>query len=99
MKLVAFFLSIIQVFLSFLLHNDLIEIEILQWLISIFYIPLYLVLLCFGGVFESLLGVGLLKSGMIFPYLENELWLAGVPIMYPVNFFLLKLAGRFQLRA
>ncbi len=55
-RLVALFLSIVQAYGSYLLHNDLINIEILKWIFSIVYIPLYLILLCIGGLLELMFG-------------------------------------------
>ncbi len=97
-RLVALFLSIVQAYGSYLLHNDMINIEILKWIISIVYIPLYLILLCIGGLLELIFGWSLLKGGVIFPYLNDALWLVGLVVLLPLNLTLLRLWGSFKQR-
>ncbi|PNM63760.1 hypothetical protein [Vibrio mimicus] len=96
--LVAFFLSIVQAYGSYLLHNDMMNIEILKWIISIVYIPLYLILLCVGGLLEVIFGWRVLKGGIVFPYLNDELWLVGILVLLPLNLLLLRLWGSFRQR-
>ncbi|EPM3870528.1 hypothetical protein ACTJ2V_003498, partial [Vibrio cholerae] len=96
--LVALFLSIAQAYGSYLLHNDMINIEILKWIISIVYIPLYLMLLCIGGLLELMFGWSLLKGGVIFPYLNDALWPVGLVVLLPLNLTLLRLWGSFKQR-
>ena len=98
MILVASIFSIVQAYLACLLHNNLISIEILQWIVSVVYIPLYFVLLLIGGLLEAAFGVSLLKGGVIFPYLHDALWIVGSIILLPLNLWLLKLGNRWKLR-
>ncbi|EOK5711769.1 hypothetical protein ACWLZS_004556 [Vibrio parahaemolyticus] len=98
MILLASIFSIVQAYLAFLLHNDLISIEILQWIVSVVYIPLYFVLLLIGGLLEVTFGLSLLKGGVVFPYLHDALWMFGGIILLPLNLWLLKLGIRWKLR-
>ncbi|EMB48626.1 Uncharacterised protein [Vibrio mimicus] len=96
--LVAFFLAIVQTYGSYLLHNDMMNIEILKWIISIVYIPLYFILLCVGGLLEVMFGWRALKGGVVFPYLNDALWLVGILVLLPLNLTLLRLWGSFKPR-
>ncbi|HAS6168306.1 TPA: hypothetical protein I7158_22065 [Vibrio vulnificus] len=96
--LVAFALSIVQAYCAYLLHNDLIQIEILQWIVSVVYIPLYFALLLIGGLLESIFGLPLLKGGVAFPYLSDVLWIVGVVILLPFNLWFFKLIQHFKQR-
>ena len=83
-------LAVVQAYTSYLLHNDVIQFAPLQWIISLFYIPLYIILLFIGGVLESLFSVSLFRSGVIFPYLRDVLWLVGAVVLLPVNYLLVR---------
>ncbi len=98
MILAAFIFSVAQAYLAYLLHNEMISIEIFQWIVSVVYIPLYFVLLLIGGLLEAVFGVSLLRGGVVFPYLHDSLWLIGSVILLPLNLWLLKLSIRFKLR-
>ena len=98
MTLVASIFSMVQAYLAYLLHNDLISIEIFQWIVSVIYIPLYFVLLLFGGLLEVSFGLSLLKGGSVFPYLHDALWIVGSIMLLPLNLWLLKLGVRRRLR-
>ncbi|OEE76955.1 hypothetical protein A1OQ_22155 [Enterovibrio norvegicus FF-162] len=96
--LVAFLLSIVQAYCLYLLHNDLIQTAILKWVVSLLYIPLYVVLLLIGGLLEGFFGLHVLKGGVAFPYLNDVLWLFGIVILLPLNLWLLRLFVRFKQR-
>ncbi|WP_038882515.1 hypothetical protein [Vibrio jasicida] len=88
MILVAFIASTVQASLAYLHHNDLISVEIFQWMVSVIYIPLYFVLLLIGGLLEVVFGLNLLKGGVAFPYLHGVLWAVGSLLLLPLNLWL-----------
>ncbi|MCR9366087.1 hypothetical protein [Vibrio antiquarius] len=98
MILVAFIFSIVQASLAYFLHNDMISVEMFQWIVSVIYIPLYFVLLLIGGLLEVVFGLNLLKGGVVFPYLHDALWAVGGILLLPLNLWLLKLGARCKLR-
>ena len=98
MILVASIFSIVQAYLAYLLHNDLISMEIFQWIVSVVYVPLYFVLLLIGGLLEATVGLSLLKGGVAFPYLHDALWIVGSIILLPLNLWFLKLGACCKLR-
>ncbi len=87
---IAAILSFAQAYSAYLLHNDQIKIEIIQWVVSIFYIPLYFLLLAISGMLEPLSGLSLIKGGVVFPYLHDVVWLFSLAILFPINLYLLK---------
>ncbi|OEE61271.1 hypothetical protein A1OQ_22135 [Enterovibrio norvegicus FF-162] len=80
--------SSFQAYLSYLLHSDQIQVVALQWVISVFYMPLYTVLLILSGGIESISGWNIGPTGM--GYLQNEIWFLGAIILIPVNYILSK---------
>lgn len=94
-RLVAFFFSIVQAYCAYLLHHDLVQFPMMQWIVSIFYIPLYALLLLVGVLLEALFGLHLLKGGVVFPYLSDILWMLGGALLIPLNIWLLRLLKRF----
>ncbi|MDN3617186.1 hypothetical protein ACFFUS_15610 [Vibrio gallaecicus] len=98
MILVAFIASSVQASLAYSLHNDMISMEIFQWIVSVIYIPLYFVFLLIGGLLEVVFGLNLLKGGVALPYLHDALWAVGGVLLLPLNLWLLKLGSRCKLR-
>ncbi|MFA0570899.1 hypothetical protein, partial [Vibrio gallaecicus] len=98
MILVAFIASSVQASLAYFIHNDMISVEIFQWIISVIYIPLYFVLLFIGGLLEVVFGLNLLNGGVALPYLHDALWAVGGILLLPLNLWLLKLGLRCKLR-
>ncbi|MFA0570554.1 hypothetical protein [Vibrio gallaecicus] len=96
--LAAFTLSIAQAYSSYLLHNDLIQQEIVQWFISVIYLPLYIILLFIGVFLEGVVGMHVLKGGGIFPYLNDGLWCVSIIILLPLNLWFCRLYARFRKR-
>lgn len=96
MWLVAFILSMVQAYSAYLLHNDLIKISIFQWVVSVIYIPLYIVLALIGGLLDAFFGLHVLKGGTVFPYLNDVLWIVGSVILFPLNLWFLKCFMRFK---
>lgn len=96
---IAIVLSIAQAYAAYLLHNDRVQMEVLQWLIAVFYLPLYFILLLIAVFIESIFGVHLFNGGVIFPYLDDVLWAAGAAMLYPLNLWFLKWIWRRKQRA
>lgn len=80
--------SFIQAYLSYLLHNDYINVLIIGWVIGVFAAPMYFILLCIGETLEAVFGLNYSKGGYIFPYLKDYMWIIGFFIMLPINFYI-----------
>ena len=96
--LLTIVMSTIQIYACYLLHNDAITNVVLQWLIAVIYLPLYFILLIIGVVIESVIGVSIFRSGAFIPYLKDGAWLMSLPILYPLNAWLLKVGYQYWSR-
>ncbi|MCE2571181.1 hypothetical protein [Motilimonas eburnea] len=81
----AFIFSATQAYAAYLLHNDMVTWEPLQWLISVVYFPLYLILLMISALMETVFGLILYRSSVFLPYLDDVMWLVGAVILLPIN--------------
>ena len=87
-------LSFGQAYLCYLSHFGKITFVPLDWLITIFFQPVYFLLLPIVGMLEKWVPIDLNLTeyrNWWFPHLKLNAWLIGVVFFYPLNVLYLKL--------
>ncbi|PNI00400.1 hypothetical protein C1N32_21475 [Vibrio diazotrophicus] len=86
--------SLLQAYLSYLSQFGKISFVPLDWLISIFSLPVYFLLLPIVGMIENLVPIDLNLTeyrNWLLPHLRLNAWLIGVIFFFPLNILYLKI--------
>jgi|GEM_PF-4736070 len=87
-------LSFFQSYLGYLSQFGKVSFAPLDWLISIFSLPVYFLLLPIVGMLENIVPIDLNLTeyrNWLLPHLRLNAWLIGVIFFYPLNILYLKI--------